>query len=97
MTPASLVQTQQVLSVLQRAKPLQEQHLAEVFHRLLDQVSIISCIPATDIAAFNPQEESVADTGTANSMDRLARQFFLCAVHQVQLGPSGAAHHCCAV
>lgn len=48
MTPAILIQTQQVMSVLRRAKPVQEQHLAEVFDCLLDQLSlVVGCIPAT--------------------------------------------------
>lgn len=50
MTPAILVQPQQVMSVLWRAKPVQEQHLAEVFSCLLDQLGLSGCVPATHTA-----------------------------------------------
>ena len=96
MTPATLVQTQQVLSVLRRAKPLQEQHLAEVLHRLLDQISIVdSSFPATENS--DSEEGSLAYKGTATLMDRLRCELFVCAVHKVQLGASSAAYHCYAV
>lgn len=64
MTPAILIQTQQVMSVLRCAKPMQEQHLAEMFDCLLDQLSLTGCIPATHTAG-SQEEGSLACNGNA--------------------------------
>ena len=81
MTPAPLVQTQQMLPVLPCAKSLQEQHLAEVFHRLLDQISIVGGIPAAETATCNTEGASLAYRGNADLMGWLSSQHVMCFSH----------------
>lgn len=65
VTPALLVQVQQVLPVLRGAKALQKQHPAEVLNCLFYQDSIINCTPATHSHAFSSRGSPLASTSNA--------------------------------